>query len=290
MLKSILILFIKLLSPLLVVFGIILLSFIYYHIKHYIKGSRLKRSISNYKKPSILKRIFFQFPERLSKDIYNREPGEFQEYGLHMFCGEQGSGKTTSVVHLLQVLKDKYPQCKIRTNMNYTHEDGQITHWKDLVSNSNGIYGQIEVIDEIQTWFNSLQSKDFPPEMLTEISQQRKQRKMLIGTAQVYSRIAKPIREQTSFVYLPFTILGCLTVVRVTKPQYWDDNNQKFTRYIKNYFFVHTDDIRNAFDTYMKIQKYKKGGFKSETEHMERSNYNNNNIFVINNKKSVKKP
>lgn len=287
MLKSFFLLVVKILSPLLVVLGIIFLSFLYYHIKHYIKGSRLKKSISTYKKPSIIRRIFLQFPERLSKDIYNREPGEFKEYGLHMFCGEQGSGKTTSVVHLLQLMKEKYPKCLIRTNMNYMHEDGQITHWKDLVANSNGIYGQIEVIDEIQTWFNSLQSKDFPVEMLTEISQQRKQRKMLVGTAQVYSRIAKPIREQTTFVYMPFTILGCLTVVRVTKPQYWDDQNQKFTKYLKNYFFIHTDAIRNAFDTYLKIQKYSEVGFKSETEHMDRNSHNN--IFLIKDKKSVKK-
>jgi len=288
MLKSFFLLVVKLISPLLFFLGIIFLSFLYYHTKHYIKGSRIKKSISKYKKPSIIRRIFLQFPERLSKDIYNREPGEFKEYGLHMFCGEQGSGKTTSVVHLLQLMKEKYPKCLIRTNMNYLHEDGKLTHWKDLVSNSNGIYGQIEVIDEIQTWFNSLQSKDFPVEMLTEISQQRKQRKMLVGTAQVYSRIAKPIREQTTFVYMPFTILGCFTIVRVTKPQYWDDKNQKFTKYLKNYFFIHTDSIRNSFDTYMKIQKYSEDGFKSEAEHMERSNYNNN-IFLINGKKSVKK-
>lgn len=287
MLKSLFLIVIKLISPLLFVLGIIFLSFLYYHIKHYIQGNRLKKSISKYKKPSIIRRIFLQFPERLSKDIYNREPGEFKEYGLHMFCGEQGSGKTTSVVHLLQLMKEKYPKCLIRTNMNYIHEDGQITHWKDLVSNSNGIYGQIEVIDEIQTWFNSLQSKDFPVEMLTEISQQRKQRKMLVGTAQVYSRIAKPIREQTTFVYMPFTIFGCLTVVRVTKPQYWNDEKQTFTKYLRSYFFVHTDAIRNAFDTYLKIRKYSETGFKSETEHMERSN-NNNNIFLIN-KKSVKR-
>lgn len=288
MFKSFLILLVKFLSPLFVILGLIFLSFLFYFVKYYIKGKRLKKSVSTYKKPSIFKRVFLQFPERLVQDLYDSNPDEFKEYGLHMFCGEQGSGKTTSVVHLLQVLKAKYPKCKIRTNMNYLYEDGQITHWKDMVSNSNGIYGQIEVIDEIQTWFNSLQSKDFPPEMLTEISQQRKQRKMLIGTAQVYSRIAKPIREQTTFVYLPFTILGCLTVVRVTKPEYWDDQKQKFTKYIRNYFFVHTDIIRNSFDTYKKIKKYVDTGFKTETEHMDRNSYNNN-IFLLKDKKSVKR-
>lgn len=225
---------------------------------------RVKKGGSNYKKPSVLKRLLLQFPERLSLDIYARDPYEFREYGLHMFCGEQGSGKTTAMVHLLNMISAKYPQSKVRTNMDYIDQVAPIAHWKDLVENDNGIYGQVEVLDEIQTWFSSNQSKDFPAEMITEISQQRKQRKMLVGSAQVFSRIAKPIREQTTFVYLPLTIFGCLTIVRVSKPQYWNDEKQVFTRYIKTYFFVHTDEIRNAFDTYKKIEKYKNEGFKEE--------------------------
>ncbi|WP_312700565.1 ATP-binding protein [Sedimentibacter sp.] len=198
--------------------------------------------------------------------MYNKDPYDFHEYGLHMFCGCQGSGKTTAIVHKLIQLKKRYPKCLIRTNMNYKHEDAEIKHWKDLVSNSNETYGQIEVLDEIQTWFNSNQSKDFPVEMLTEISQQRKQRKMLIGSAQVFSRIAKPIREQTTFVYLPMTLFGCLTIVRISKPEYWSDEDMRFKRYIKTYFFVHTEEIRNSFDTYLKIKKYSDEGFTIRTD------------------------
>lgn len=218
----------------------------------------------HYKKPSFFKRLLIQFPERIVKDRFNVVPDEFNEYGLHMFCGEQGSGKTTSVVELLLRLKKQYPQCKIRTNMGYIHEDEPLQDWKSLVGDGNGIYGQIEVIDEIQTWFSSLESKNFPPEMLSEVSMQRKQRKMLVGTCQLWNRIAKPIREQTSYVYMPFTILGCLTIVRVTKPRFWDDEKQVFKRYLRTYFYVHTDEIRNSFDTYKKIQRYKEVGFTSD--------------------------
>jgi len=253
-----------LLSPLFLFLILEIISFAFFHIKHYKKGLRIKKSLSNYKKHSVFKRLLIQFPERLSLDMYNRDPDDFNEYGLHMFCGEQGSGKTTAIVHLLQTMQHKYAKLKVRTNMNYINEDGQINHWQELVENTNGTYGQIEVLDEIQTWFSSNQSKDFPPDMLTEISQQRKQRKMLIGSAQVFSRIAKPIREQTTFVYLPLTIAGCLTIVRVSKPQYWDDEKQVFKRYIRNYFFVHTEELRNAFETYKKIEKYKIEGFKQE--------------------------
>lgn len=216
--------------------------------------------------PGIFKRLFIMFPHRFIDDFFNRDPDAFKEHGLHMFCGEQGAGKTTAVVHKLLELQQRYPRSKVRTNMNYKNEVSPITHWKDLVQNENGIYGQIEVLDEIQTWFSSLQSKDFPPEMITEISQQRKQRKMIVGTAQVFGRIAKPIREQTTYVYLPVTMFGCFTWVRVSKPRYYEEETQSFKRFIKHYFFIHTAEVREAFDTYQKIEKYQKDGFKSDQD------------------------
>lgn len=230
------------------------------------KRMSVPRSEFEIEKPhGFFKKLLWLFPKQLIDDLFNRNPDEFKEHGLHMFCGEQGAGKTTALVAKLIELKQRYPKAKVRTNMNYLNQDGEITHWKELVHNDNGEFGQIEVLDEIQTWFSSLQSKDFPPEMITEISQQRKQRKAIYGTAQVFSRIAKPIREQTTFVYLPVTFFGCLTWVRVSKPRYWDDEKQTFKHYIKHYFFVHNKEIREAFDTYQKIEKYKADGFKEDT-------------------------
>ena len=254
---------------------VLVLFFIIMEIK---KGKKIKKSQSTYKRKSVIYRLFYEFPKRLALDIVNRNPDEFKEYGLHMVCGEQGSGKTISVVEMLLRMKEIYPRVKIRTNMFYKYQDATIEDWQDLIKNENGEYGQIEVLDEIQTWFSSMESKNFPPEMLTEISQQRKQRKMLIGTAQVFSRIAKPIREQTTFVYCPMTLCGCLTIVRKTKPEYWDDEKQVFKRYIKTYFFVHNSKIRNAFDTYEKVERYTKSGFQSPDW---LRNYSENNIRIM---------
>lgn len=255
--QSLVLLTLIVLSPVFVLFA----SFAIVLVIYLVKGYRFKKSESTYKKPSILKRIYIDFPLRFWLDTFARDPNEFQEQGLHLFCGEQGSGKTISVTEILQRLQARYKKLKVRTNFNYAYQDGELKDWRELVSNENGVYGQVEVIDEIQTWFNSMQSKDFPPEMLTEISQQRKQRKMLIGTAQIFGRVAKPIREQVSFVYCPITIAGCLTIVRVSKPIYYDEENFRFKRYIRNYFFVHSNKIRDSFDTYKKIEGLTKSGF-----------------------------
>jgi len=239
-----------------------IIALIIYRIKW--KGEVLPKRINNYKRIGFFYRIFIMFPRQYVEDRFTMNPDGFPEHGLHMFCGRQGAGKTTAVVEFLLRMQLLYPQIKVRTNMCYKFEDGVINTWKELVKNENGELGQIEVLDEISTWFSSLDSKNFPPEMITEISQQRKQRKMLIGTAQVFQRIAKPIREQTTLVYLPRTFMGCLTFVRVCDPDSWNDEKLTFTKTEKRYFFVHNHKIRNAFDTYHKIERYKTVGFKDE--------------------------
>ena len=63
---------------------------------------------------------------------------------------------------------------------------------------------------------------------------------------------------------MPFTIFGCITVVRVSKPQYYDEATFTFKKYMRTYFFVHTPELRNSFDTYKKIEGYMESGFKSD--------------------------
>lgn len=218
---------------------------------------------TTYKKPSKLKRLFKEFPEALARDLLSRNPNEFREFGFHCFCGEQGSGKTVSLVQRIIELKQKYPKVKVLTNFDCIYSDGLVKSWHDIVFKNNGIEGIIIALDEVQNWFSTAESKDFPPEMLQEITQQRKQRKMILGTSQRFQRMAKPLREQINYLYEPFTILGCLTVVRVIKPFVDDDGqlDRKRSRKVRRYFFVHGEDIRNSYDTYQKIERQANGGY-----------------------------
>lgn len=242
----------------------LLLNFLYFY---FFKDMRFKKGEYRYvSNGSFLKRIFIDFPKQLVLDAFNRDPDNFREYGVHIVAGKQGSGKSITLTYMLLKYQQMYPKLKIKTNYYYEFENAHIGHWKDVVNGTNGIYGEIDVLDEIQNWFYSLQSKDFPPEMLTEITQQRKQTKMILGTSQVFSRIAKPIREQTYMLYEPTTILGCLTIVRkydITT----DVSGQTDTKKFKGvFFFVHNDKLRNSYDTYRKIIDLSNEGFKSETE------------------------
>ena len=215
-------------------------------------------------KQSFLLRILWELPWQIVNDAFHRQDYEFCDNGFHLIVGEQGSGKTITLVWLLMQYQKQYPKLKVRTNMGYAYEDGTIRSWRDLVFVNNGVYGQIDVLDEVQNWFNSLQSKDFPVEMFQEITQQRKQRKMIIGTSQVWQRVAKPIREQVKYVYKPITLLGCLTIVRKFKPVVNDEGAVDELKPRGIFFFVHNDELRNAFDTYKKIQVMSLKGFKPQ--------------------------
>ena len=231
-----------------------------------------------------LKKLLVDFPRQLSYDNLNCDPDFFRDYGVHIVAGEQGSGKTVTVAYLLKRYKRMYPKIKVKTNFEYKHEDGKINSWEDVVKSENGIYGEIDVIDEIQNWFNSLQSKDFPVEMMTEITQQRKQRKCIIGTSQVFTRVAKPIREQTYLLYQPYTLAGCLTLVLKFKPQIKADSGTPDKKKFRGvFFFVHNQKLRECFDTYHKIEAMVKSGFKPTEQHIS----NSQNVYIREEKKGL---
>lgn len=216
-----------------------------------------------YKKRGKLKRIYIDLPRAISRDIINFDPNEFKFNGLHCFCGEQGSGKTIAMVNKIRELKQKYPLVQVLTNFDCEFSDGLIKDWRDIVFKNNGSHGIIIALDELQNWFSTNESKDFPPEMLQEITQQRKQRKAILATSQRFMRLAKPLREQVNYLYEPFTIGGVITFVRVRKPCV-DDSGQldRFhTQKRGTYFFVHDDELRNSYDTLQKIERQAKGGY-----------------------------
>lgn len=264
--------FILLISP-------FIIMIIFFIILGLIKGKRFKKGKAKKpKKRNLLLKLFFDFPNRFVKDLFNKDPDYFAEYGVHVIAGEQGSGKTITLAYMLRYFKTWYPLLKVKTNFGYRKEDAEIKHWKDLVASENGIYGEIDCLDEVQNWFNSLASKDFPPEMMTEITQQRKQRKCIMTTSQVFTRIAKPIREQTYLLYEPMTIMGALTIVRVYKTQMSADGLTDKKKLKRIFCFVHDDDLRDSFDTYHKIEKMIEVGFKNESDQIRNQDPNNINI------------
>jgi hypothetical protein len=256
-----------------VIVPIVIVGVIYLLYRVIIKKDKIPRKkkpeVVKYTKKGLfrlLKKIYINFPVRFVKDRLEGDPDQFTVTGVHIFAGEQGSGKSIACVHFVRMLKERFPLIKIRSNIDLDISEGLLKDANYLIFNDNGIFGQVEFIDEFQNWFNSLESKNFPPEMLQEITQQRKQKKCIVGTSQVFERLAKPIREQITLLYKPMTIAGCFTIVRVYKVKINDSGLVDKMQMRKLYCFVHDDELRNAYDTYAKVKRQSLGGFKPNSE------------------------
>lgn len=213
------------------------------------------------KKPSLFRMLLVEVPRRYVADMFDREPGYFYPRGIHMFCGEQGVGKTIASVELMLRLQKQYPQAKMITNFAVTTEDDELVRWQQLLEYTNGHKGVIVGIDEIQNWFMSGLNK-LPEGMLEVATQNRKHNRILCCTAQVFTRVNKGLREQVTMVYNPHTYLGCFTVVVKRKPVFDSEGNVIDLKYRGMYCFVHTEELRNAYDTYKVIHTLSKEGFK----------------------------
>lgn len=194
-------------------------------------------------------------------------PQYFNPDGLIVYTGCQGSGKTLSAVRYVCSIMSRYPCCKLVTNVNiadYPIDNERVYRFNnadDLMNFSNGELGVLYFIDEIQLYFSSLDSKNIDPSVLVEISQQRKQRKHIVATSQVFGRLAKPLREQFNAVVVCrnlFSGIQLNSYLRQQDIQTDDDYMHLKGRTDKLEIFVHTSRMYRNYDTYAKIKNLKK--------------------------------
>lgn len=204
---------------------------------------------------------------RFKLDFYKNNPSYFVADGLVCFVGPQGSGKTLCAVNYVYNLLKEYPNSILVTNLEikfgFENASERVFYFKnndDLKKFNNGSSGVIFLIDEIQLYFNSLQSKNINMEVMTQISQQRKQRKHIVCTSQVFGRMAKPLREQFSCVVLCKNYFGflqkCSVVDRDSIEETSDDTHLK-GRILFNSWFIHQPKMYTRYDTYKIIETNK---------------------------------
>ncbi len=123
----------------------------------------------------------------------------------------------------------------------------------------NNELGVVFLIDELHLELNSLESKNIDIEIMVEISQQRKQRKKIIGTSQVFMRLAKPIREQIFDVVICRNYFNCLQFNKSIDGFNSYEENGKLKADVKGRsFWFHTYEMYGRYDTYAKMKRYNK--------------------------------
>lgn len=195
---------------------------------------------------------------KFNNDFRKAHPDYFYPEGITIFSGSQGDGKTLSASRLATNILRDYPKAIFCTNTEIKSIFNKTLLFEGLESLenvNNGEQGVLYFIDEIQNNLNSLMSRNIPLSTIVELTQQRKQRKLIIGTSQVYSRMAKPLREQVRNViickkYFWFFQVNKLIDSQETK----EDSNGKLKAFPKKTFFwIHNPLFYKNYNTYSKI-------------------------------------
>lgn len=211
--------------------------------------------------------------KKIKYNIKHKGDREFNKYGFHLYCGLGGKGKTLSIVKQLEEYRKQYPKLWIVTNFKCELANQHMDSWQDLVEieNPNGIqYGVVFAFDEIHLTLNSDSFKSRPDDLLEYISQQRKLRKQILASAQVFTRVDKILREQTNVVIECNNLFGrwvfnkaFLTEEYLVNAELKDNGIRRRQRaWRKN--FIATDSLYKLYDTHEVMKPLFKNKTKAE--------------------------
>ncbi len=235
-----------------------IMCFIWYCWMRYHDGLTFPRreGVVREKRHGLLRQLVWDLPKQYMADLFTQPPDFFRPIGICAYCAPMGGGKTAAMTYDILRLQKQYPKAIVMTNYGLKTENGEINHWRDLLSaeNPNGpMCGQIFAIDEAHVWFQAGKT-NFPPELLQLIAFSRKQRRRLMLSMQQFGRVNKAWREQVAEVRIPHTYLGCFTVVMRYTPEFDSDKEIKKMKFLGMYSFVHDRALRESYCTYKLIK------------------------------------
>lgn len=194
-------------------------------------------------------------------------PDYMETVGIVCFVGAQGAGKTLSAVKAFKKAAQTYPKAKLCSNLAVNglgaREIIPFTDYEQISELKNGIAGVIFLIDEMQTVWNCMEARNIPIDEVGTLCQNRKDRRLIFGTSQVYGRTAKQVREQYKYVVFCRSFLKYIqwnTIVDPCPDGYTSEDDGHFEGEIKwhSLFFHHPSDYK-AYDTLNKIERMKRG-------------------------------
>lgn len=226
------------------------------------------------------------------KSILTKSYKNFNGYGLHIYVGMFGAGKTSAMVHDAYKLAKHYPQMTILTNMKLQNfpQHTKIIQMEDTNDIVTAPPDTLVIIDEISSVFNSRKYKTdgIPAPLLSMLLQVRKERKMIFATAQRFQHVDALLRQITFTVRICSCWCGRLNWIRsVDAWEYENRVNALIPCTVLNLWaFLQTDKIRNLYDTTEMVDEIKKIKFMTDEEILARQQPNSN-VIVQERKKSI---
>lgn len=199
------------------------------------------------------------------RDIYYhikyKEWTVFNGWGLHLYVGAFGAGKTCTMVHDAYKLSCQFPQLTILTNFHLQNfpSHTKILNLKTAEDILHAPTDTLVLIDEIGTIFNS---RDFskqggvPKILFQHLCQCRKRRMMIYATTQRWNFLDKQLRDIAATVRVTHSHFGHpftrICTVRTYDAQEYDmafNNPMLPLQAISGRVYLQTDKSRNLYDT-----------------------------------------
>lgn len=183
---------------------------------------------------------------------------DFPYQGIELFTGGQGVGKTLNLIMRLREVHKEYPDAIIVSNIPLFGIPYNLYRGiEDFDKYDNGTKGIIFVLDEIHTLYSSLKSKDMRDAELMVWCQNRKNRRLILSTAQRFSRVAKPIREQCYKHIEVLKPIFILSRYRVYDGYLYDDDGNYTGVKPTIEFKLYTASAMMSYDTHYVVREEK---------------------------------
>lgn len=194
------------------------------------------------------------FKEKGLKKLKNEFP-----IGTRAYKGFQGRGKTLSILHDVLKIREKFPDCIIFSNIKIENLNNYYYCCKDDdiyfgLNFDNGEKGVINIIDEAHLFFNK--KTGISLDVLTQISQQRKQRRKIFISSQIWEDLDISLRKQVPEIVKCWN-LGNIQINRISNGESlrYDKAKSEYVADLIGFsIFKRNKPLANRYDTFQKIE------------------------------------
>lgn len=189
---------------------------------------------------------------------YTRPPKKQFPLGMSCYKGLQGFGKSLSLTKDAFDIKKEFPDCVVFSNMYlYGIEYNLFKSVSDLInalSFKNEDKGVLIIIDEAQNYFNK--KTGVPLEVMSQLCQNRKNRRCILMTCQIWEDLDVMLRKQVK------TVVNCRKFWKFQINTYHNGEELTFDKREGEYVapkrftkvFKHNDIYYNRYNTLEIIQ------------------------------------
>jgi len=191
-----------------------------------------------------------------TKHYTRPEKGQFP-VGSRVYIGRQGKGKTLSMVDYTYRLIEAYPKARVFSNVLLFGVEYRLIESDDdvalAIGYQNGANGVLVLLDEAHLMFNT--KTGIPIDVLTAISQQRKDRRRIVFSSQIWNELDISVRKQVQ------EVVQCRNIGRFQWNRIFDGESIELDKSNYSYkmdkigseLYKHNDDFYARYDTYQKI-------------------------------------